>query len=162
MNPIYLVILIPIHNKRKEIISNAIIDIKDYDIVRDYKFHFDHVGNPVTYINSKHIKLCNLLLNFNTDSKFVIDHVNRNLLDNRRCNLRIVSYSNRMVNRRFNPSNSNTGYVGVKYLNDQDRNKKYVAYINKNRVKYMKYCYTLAEAVEWRKHKELELYGFNR
>lgn len=49
-----------------------------------------------------------------TDQKIIIDHINRNKLDCRRCNLRIANKSVNSLNRSA-PSNSKTGCAGVSF-----------------------------------------------
>jgi hypothetical protein len=49
----------------------------------------------------------------------IVDHINRNPLDNRRENLRIVNARQNVLNRRMR---SNTGYIGVSRIPDR---KKY-------------------------------------
>jgi hypothetical protein len=45
-------------------------------------------------------------------SGFVVDHINRNSLDNRRCNLRYISHSENLANSDVR-SDSTTGFKGV-------------------------------------------------
>lgn len=55
-----------------------------------------------------------------------IDHLNRNPLDNRRCNLRICTQFENNQNQRHNTS----GKVGVSY---SKQDKRFIAYIRVNR-----------------------------
>lgn len=48
----------------------------------------------------------------------IVDHRNRNPLDNRRCNLRIVTARQNMLNRKLKNS---TGLIGVSINNNNDR-----------------------------------------
>lgn len=57
--------------------------------------------------------------------KLVIDHVNRNGLDNRRENLRIVSNRINLLNREF--PNKKSKYIGVSF--DEKRKNKWRAAI---------------------------------
>jgi hypothetical protein len=58
--------------------------------------------------NDKKYTLARLLMQPAKDE--MVDHINRNALDNRRCNLRIVSARQNSINRT---SKSSTGYIGV-------------------------------------------------
>ena len=48
----------------------------------------------------------------------IVDHKNRNPLDNRRCNLRAVNARQNMLNRKIK---NNTGFIGVSVCNDKGR-----------------------------------------
>lgn len=53
------------------------------------KYFYNLNGNVSAHINDKVKLLHRYLLNY--DRKDVIDHINNNPLDNRKCNLRIVT-----------------------------------------------------------------------
>lgn len=47
----------------------------------------------------------------------VVDHINHDTLDNRRCNLRVIRHSDNLFHRRAAQSNSASGVRGVRWCN---------------------------------------------
>lgn len=78
--------------------------------------------------NGKHVLLHRELVGFPIGK--VVDHVNHNILDNRRSNLNIVSTSDNLFNRKGAQSNNTSGYRGV----HKARNGKWVVRFTKNKV----------------------------
>ena len=62
----------------------------------------------------------------------IVDHINRNTLDNRKENLRIVDHRDNMLNKIAH-KDSNSKYKGVSY---QDRSGKFVAYYKRTFIGY--------------------------
>ena len=94
---------IVIRNKNCEEIGRAIIDKEDYDICSKYKWHIKNGKNTkyaMAHINDKKVFLHRFILGYSGNMD--IDHINRNGLDNRKCNLRIVSYSTNLSNQSEN------------------------------------------------------------
>lgn len=67
-----------------------------------------------------------------------VDHINRDKLDNRKCNLRIVTSSENAQNRTKKP-NSSSKFNNVAYINADNRLKKWLCKIvaNKTRIYHM-------------------------
>ncbi len=92
-------------NKNEEII----IDDNKWEELSKYNFSVNR-GYVYIYTNCSK-RLHRYLFNIN-DSNVPVDHINNNKLDNRLCNLRIVSYSQNSQNK---PKKLNTSsiYIGV-------------------------------------------------
>jgi hypothetical protein len=58
------------------------------------------------------------LMGLDSGYKIVVDHINRNTLDNRRCNLRVCSQSQNNVNRGRFSARSTSAYRGVFWRKD--------------------------------------------
>jgi hypothetical protein len=109
-------------------------DEEDRDFILSKKwYHFkSHSGYYIhTYLgeirDKKKIWLHRFIMNIN-DKKLVVDHINRNTVDNRRKNLRICTLKNN--NHNSGPNRTNiTGYKGVQLRKD---NGKYRAVIRIN------------------------------
>lgn len=67
-----------------------------------------------------------LLLGLNTDTKKVVDHINGDTLDNRRCNLRILSKGANVSHRAGMNKNNNSGIRGLHWCKT---NKRWIASI---------------------------------
>jgi hypothetical protein len=84
----------------------------------------------------------------------LIDHIDRNKLNNHIENLREATISDNNHNRE---NSSNTGYKGIHYSNSRG---KYKAAITHNKVyHYIGFFKTLSEAIEAYKIKSIELFG---
>ncbi len=91
---------IEIYNKKCEPIAYTKIDLEDVKKVKDYKWKL-HQGYAYTHLNrKKYLSLADHLLTFKGNHKIHIDHKNRDRLDNRKANLRIVTSRQNAWNRK--------------------------------------------------------------
>lgn len=95
----------------------ALIDSVDAPDVLRYKWHWDGAYPARNLPSRKKQRLHELLL---PDAEGVRDHINRDRLDNRRSNLRIISQRHNTMNgpRR---KNNTSGYHGVDWSKDHQR-----------------------------------------
>ena len=127
----------------------AIVDDEDFEWLDQWKWCMSYEGGYAVRGNegegNNKIYMHTLILQ--TPTGLVCDHINRNRLDNRRCNLRICSRSDNQQNRTAQ-SNNTSGYKGVTYFsNKQKRNKRWVAQIGIHNKHYqIGYFYTAEEA----------------
>jgi len=91
-----------------------IIDENDFDMVKSRSWHISSTGYVVSYYNNevttvKQLLLHNLIMNRLTfpgrGAKESVDHINRNPLDNRKENLRIVTQTQQNINQGKKPRN---------------------------------------------------------
>ncbi len=80
--------------------GRAIIDLEDVEKCRKYKWHIRKSKNTNYVINNteKRFFLHQYILDY-YDQDMDIDHINRNGLDNRKINLRIVTHSRNIMNQ---------------------------------------------------------------
>lgn len=91
----------------------AIVDAEDFDKLSAYSWHVTSCGYAMRVERIDKKRGNNVLMHrqiMNCPSGKVVDHINRNRLDNRRENLRICSYSENARNRS---ASTVSGYVGV-------------------------------------------------
>ena len=104
-----------------------LIDIDDYNDIKNYNWAIDNHGYVVTKRYGKTIKLHRLIMNIQ-NSKIQVDHINNDKTDNRKSNLRIATPKDNMHNRKPSIINK-SGCVGVTY--DEER-RKWVARLTFN------------------------------
>lgn len=91
--------------------KKAIIDYEDYSNISQSSWCFDASnGYPVSRIKGTRVRLHRFLLKPREGE--LIDHINRDKLDNRRSNLRIVDAKTNVRNRGTNKNNT-SGFRGV-------------------------------------------------
>ena len=122
----------------------AIVDKEDFYWLNQWKWLFDgkcaaraeHIKGSGRYPNAKynHIQMHRLILekyNLLKDG-LETDHINRNPLDNRKKNLRVVTHKENAINRGLH-KNSTSGFKGVTFdKNTTNRYKKWKAHIKLN------------------------------
>ncbi len=122
----------------------AIVDPEDYEWLMQWKWSFN-TGYAVrgTRKGGKQLKFRMHRVIAKTPNGFETDHINRNKLDNRRCNLRVCPPR---INRMNRPAQSNN-VLGLKGVYFKKRNKKFVAQIGgRNNQKHLGYFNTAEEA----------------
>src|ERR1700704_5409181 len=90
--------------------KEAIVDDTDYDFLNQFSWYFTTDTGYAKKKSPKVIGMHQLLMNPSIGME--VDHINRNKLDNRRCNLRICTVSQNRANRPLS-RRSTTGYKGV-------------------------------------------------
>jgi len=127
----------------------TLIDKKDWLHVKKYRLYVHRVGHYFYIrfnLNGRKESLQRYLLQ-PIPNKMVVDHINRNTLDNRRKNLRIVTIQDNLRNQKR--PNNKTGYTGVAV---HKQTGKYTAQIKVNYKKiHLGIFKTIEEAYEARK-----------
>lgn len=85
-------------------------DPEDYELIAGHTFKLTTNGYLYTYINRKQTMMHRIITN--CPSHLFVDHINGNKIDNRKCNLRIVSKMQNCHNQRVRNTNT-SGYKGV-------------------------------------------------
>lgn len=91
----------------------AIVDDGDFDYLMQWKWNYD--GRYAKRGITGNKKAANMYMHaqiMQTPKGMQTDHINKNTLDNRRCNLRICTKNENMRNRGKNKNNT-SGYKGV-------------------------------------------------
>lgn len=103
---------IVLRNKHSEDVGHALIDLDDVQLCKQYKWHMRKLNYVIatvpngTRASNDKVHLHRLISNCN-DPSLIVDHINRDPLDNRKCNLRIVNSQTNSTN------NGGTGVIQV-------------------------------------------------
>ena len=90
------------------------------------------------------------------DNDNVIDHINRDRLDNRKNNLRIATHQQNTINRSVQ-SNNISNIPGVSWRKDRNKWRAYIA-VNKKQISLGMFK-TKEEAIKARKEGEIKYFG---
>lgn len=135
---------IPLGKNAKD--GYTIVD-KEYSFLEKHLWYLDH-GYARTMINGKLFYLHRLIIP-NLQVKQVVDHINRNTLDNRRVNIRATNQTQNLFNGKLRKDNT-SGYKGISW--DRTRRKWKVGIKNRNIGRFS----TLEEALITRRNLEKE------
>ena len=131
----------------------ALVDDEDYKNLSKHKWYFSH-GYAIrdTSINGRRKRIYMHMAIIPQKTGLVTDHINMNSLDNRKCNLRIVTRSVNQINRGLQ-SNNTSGYKGVTW---NKKSNKWQAQIKLNgKHILLGYFKNIKDAVTSRKNAEL-------
>ena len=144
--------------KYKNETSTMICDLEDWERLKDYLWvkikSGGYAGTNAT-IDKKHtiIKFHQLVMG--QKKGFIIDHINRNPLDNRKENLRFVTPTGNMLNRTLS-ANNKSGYPGVSWRKESHRWRATIT-LNNKQVNLGNYL-VLEDAIKARKEAEEKYY----
>ncbi|MEE0865522.1 MAG: HNH endonuclease signature motif containing protein [Clostridia bacterium] len=137
-------------DKYKKTKAIVLIDSEDVDKLKEYCFRMHNKGYISTSIKGK-TKYLHQIVYGKIEEGFEIDHINRNKLDNRKCNLRkckhIDNAHNRIKKNKFNQQ-------GITKLKRLKTRPYHVRVANK----HIGYYATIEEAVQARVKAEKEMY----
>lgn len=143
-----------LRNKNRDITGIAVIDLDDFETVSKHTWSIDTHGYARATKNNKNIWMHKLITN--TDGNSLIDHKDRNRLNNRKRNLRIATRSENGINKGIQ-SNNLSGVAGVSYYKSRDR---WVAEIKFEGKKiWIGQFRKKEDAIVARLNKELEMFG---
>lgn len=130
-------------------------DLEDYDKIKNYTWTCNKEGYLLSDDNEKMIRMHRLIMNCNNGKVFV-DHINHNVKDNRRINLRLVDNSKNQMNAKIR-SNNSSGYAGVCFR--KSTGKWYAnIQVNKKRIQLGTFI-KKEDAIKARKEAEEKFFG---
>jgi len=129
-------------------------DKEDFNKVRKYTWFINIDGYVTTSKDNCTLKMHQLIMD--TQENQISDHIKHKLYDNRKNELRKVTYSQNSMNQQLSENNT-SGYTGVSFKKE---NNKWQAYITKNKKNiYLGYYDEFEDAVKVRKQAEEQLFG---
>lgn len=136
--------------------QESYFDIEDYEKIKDFCWLENDQGyiiaSNILGDSPKNVRLHRLV----TDFKYkVVDHKNLKRFDNRKNNLRYATKQTNNINRDVNKNNM----LGLKGIYFVKASNNYQAKIQKGDKVYTKNSSDIDFLINWRREKELELYG---
>lgn len=122
--------LIPIHNRKREIVANAIVDDADFDWLSKFNW-FRSIRSVATSIDGKNIEMHNLIMR--PPAGLEVDHIDGNTINNQRSNLRCCTHAQNLANRRKQKNGKTSQYKGVSLAKNDNKwrvmlGHKYIGY----------------------------------
>ena len=148
-----------LYNKESVEIARTKIDLDDIDKVKEYKWHLNDNGYVRGNVGNERMEYLHRFL-LNIQGNVIIDHINGNPLDNRKCNLRIATPTQNNMNMKKRSDNI-SGYKGVGWQKKRNKWRARIT-INKKTIE-LGYFNTIEEAIKARQKAEEEYFGeYNR
>ena len=133
----------------------AIVDAADYEQVSKYHWYATRGGGNNVYaatgINGRTVYMHRMLMK--PRKGYVVDHIDGNGLNNRRCNLRVCTLAQNLINQA--PRGGSSQFVGV-----YRRGNKWIAHVtHRGKYHYVGLFADDVEAAKARDRKAYELHG---
>lgn len=141
--------------------NKFIFDLDDYDLIKDYSWHLsgrEYIGASINYRKdgkwTKHTLMIHRLIMGIQDISWkecVVDHINGDVFDNRKSNLRVIPQYKNMMNQKISSINT-SGVPGVSFY--KKNNKWGVSIHYDGNYEYLGLYDSFDEAVKVRKEAE--------
>ncbi len=92
--------------------EHVLVDPRDHTKLAHFNWHHSHNGYYHAYIGGKKVRLHRFIMGAQQGQ--IVDHINGNRLDNRRCNLRFATKSQNAMNTGLRADNK-SGFKGVSW-----------------------------------------------
>lgn len=139
--------------------QKMLCDVDDWDKLKNFRWHLSHgyatTNMPRSSGSTQKTKRFHSFL-LNTDHGLMCDHINRNKLDNRKSNLRVVTATENVLNRDIYRNNT-SGYRGVSF--NKPKNKWAARLTYNKKVIALGYFSEIMDAVEARRAGEIKYFG---
>lgn len=145
---------IRLYNNIGEYVATTMIDIDDIEKVKNYRCSLNNDG--YVRINNKYLTLHRFIMSDKVNSLFQVDHINGNTLDNRKCNLRVVTNQQNQFNEK-NEGHGNNNRKGVSFRKDRNRWRAYIT-IDGKQINLGSFL-TEEEAIKAREEAEIKYFG---
>ena len=132
----------------------VLIDDEDYPKVSKYIWHIMALGYINGSVKNKRFYLHRFIMN--APSNKVVDHINGNKLDNRKCNLRLCSIRDNVLNCKISKNNK-SGTSGVSFRKDRGKYRSYIM-VNRKQI-FLGYYKEIKCAIDARKDAEIKYFG---
>lgn len=107
------VALVPLRNWKREIVAYALVDSEDEEMVSAYRWTLHASGYATAHIGGRGVLMHRLLLGLSRTDDRLGDHINRNRLDNRRENLRVLDSRAESNQNKSHYRNHSSHFRGV-------------------------------------------------
>lgn len=134
--------------------ESFLVDKKDWQRVNQYYWYPNAEGYYLTVSNGKAIRLHRFIMG--ASARMIVDHINHDLSDNRRCNLRCVDRTQNGENKKLRVD-STSGCPGVWYRKDNGKWRVSIT-VNGKRINLGHYG-SFDDAVAARKAAEEKYFG---
>lgn len=146
-----------LYNRKGDIVAKALIDSDDVLRVSQYKWSFDgkYAGRIIYNPNGKgkSFRLHQFIFG---ETKGIIDHINRDTMDNRKCNLREATRKTNTWNKT-KYSWSESKIIGVRFVKETNKWQAGICVYGKDI--YLGRFPTKREAITARREAELKYFG---
>lgn len=132
-----------------------LFDKEDYELIKDYYWRFNKQGYLFTKRDNIIIKFHRLIFGLK-DKKIFVDHINHDITDNRKNNLRLSDCSKNQMNKVLLKTNS-SGVTGVGYRKPYNTWRARITVGGKNI--YLGDFQKIEDAIVARKNAEEKYFG---